>query len=177
MDPACGSGTFLFHAVRRYLAAADAAGVPNGDAVAGVSAHVFGVDVHPVAVTLARVTYLLAIGTERLSASDRRPLRVPVFLGDSVQWGQRGDIFASETLHVSTDDGAELFADQLRFPQRLLDDADTFDALVADLAESATDRERGHDVPSISRIAKRHALSGPDLEMVGDDVQDDVPTP
>ena len=166
IDPACGSGTFLFHAVRRYLAAADAAGMPNGDAVAGVSAHVFGVDVHPVAVTLARVTYLLAIGTDRLSAPDRRRLRVPVFLGDSVQWGQRGDIFASETLNVSTDDGAELFADQLRFPQRLLDDADTFDALVADLAESATNRQRGKEAPSISPIAKRHGLSGADLETV-----------
>ena len=142
------------------------AGMSNGDAVAGVSAHVFGVDVHPVAVTLARVTYLLAIGTDRLSAPDRRRLRVPVFLGDSVQWGQRSDMFASETLNVSTDDGAELFADQLRFPQRLLDDADTFDALVADLAESATDRQRGKEAPSISRIAKRHGLSGPDLETV-----------
>ena len=166
MDPACGSGTFLFHAVRRYLAAADATGMANADAVAGVSERVFGVDVHPVAVTLARVTYLLAIGTERLSASDRRRLRVPVFLGDSVQWGQRSDIFASETLNVSTDDGAELFADQLRFPQRLLGDADTFDALVADLAESATNRQRGKEAPSISRIAKRHGLSGADLETV-----------
>ena len=89
MDPSCGSGTFLFHAVRRYLAAADQAGMSNGDAVAGVSAHVFGVDVHSVAVTLARVTYLLAIGTERLAAPDRRPLRVPVFLGDSVQGSKR----------------------------------------------------------------------------------------
>ena len=166
MDPSCGSGTFLFHAVRRYLAAADEAGMSNGDAVAGVSDHVCGVDVHPVAVTLARVTYLLAIGTERLSAPDRRPLRVPVFLGDSVQWGQRGDIFASETLNVSTDDGAQLFADQLRFPQRLLDDADRFDALVADLAALATDRQRGTAVPSLSRVAKRHGLSGADLETI-----------
>ena len=166
MDPACGSGTFLFHAVRRYLAAADEAGMPNSDAVAGVSAHVFGVDVHPVAVTLARVTYLLAIGTERLSAADRRPLRVPVFLGDSVQWGQRSDIFGSETLNVSTDDGAALFADELRFPQQLLDDADTFDDLVADLAELATNRPRGKDVPSLSRVARRHGLSGDDLKTV-----------
>ncbi len=166
MDPACGSGTFLFHAVRRYLEAADRADMSNGDAVAGVSSHVFGVDVHPVAVTLARVTYLLAIGTERLAAPDRRPLRIPVFLGDSIQWGQRGDIFASETLNVSTDDGAEMFADQLRFPQRLLDDADTFDALVADMAELATDRERGQDAPSIAGLARRHGLSGTDLETV-----------
>ena len=32
LDPACGSGTFLFHAVRRYLAAADEAGMPLAEA-------------------------------------------------------------------------------------------------------------------------------------------------
>lgn len=167
MDPSCGSGTFLFHAVRRYLAEADAAGLSNGDAVAGVSSHVFGVDVHPVAVTLARVTYLLAIGTERLSAPDRRPLRVPVFLGDSVQWGQRDDIFGSETLNVSTADGVELFAEQLRFPQHLLNDADTFDALVADLAALATTVKRGAEMPALSQLARRHGLAGDDLETIG----------
>ena len=55
LDPACGSGTFVFWAVRRYLQAADTAGHPNREAVSGVTAHVFGVDLHPVAVTLARV--------------------------------------------------------------------------------------------------------------------------
>ena len=166
MDPACGSGTFVFHAVRRYLEAAEEAGMSNGDAVAGVSAHVYGVDVHPVAVTLARVTYLLAIGPDRLSRSDRRPMRVPVFLGDSVQWGQRGDLFESETLNVSTDDGEEMFADQLQFPQRLLDNADRFDDLVAELAELATGEQRSKGAPSIAALARRHGLSGRELETV-----------
>ena len=162
LDPSCGSGTFLFHAVRGYLAAAERAGIANGDAVAGVARRVFGVDVHPVAVTLARVTYLLAIGAERLSASDRGPLRIPVFLGDALQWGQRGDIFASETLNVTTSDGAHLFADQLRFPQALLADADRFDALVSDLAEMATTREPSSRPTVFASIANRHGLSETD---------------
>ena len=66
LDPGCGSGTFIFHAVRRYLNAADAEGMPLTKMLEGVTRHVIGVDVHPVAVTLARVTYLLAIGVERL---------------------------------------------------------------------------------------------------------------
>jgi hypothetical protein len=33
LDPACGSGTFLFHAVRRLLAAADEAGLDNHEAL------------------------------------------------------------------------------------------------------------------------------------------------
>jgi len=39
LDPACGSGTFLFHCVRRYLDAADTAGTAPADALAGVTAH------------------------------------------------------------------------------------------------------------------------------------------
>jgi SAM-dependent methyltransferase len=62
LDPSCGSGTFLFHAVRRYIAAAEADGVGVAKLLTGVTRHVIGMDLHPVAVTLARVTYILAIG-------------------------------------------------------------------------------------------------------------------
>lgn len=66
LDAACGSGTFLFHAIRRYIATAEAAGMSVPQQISGVTRHVIGMDLHPVAVTLARVTYLLAIGRERL---------------------------------------------------------------------------------------------------------------
>ncbi|MBI1886003.1 MAG: N-6 DNA methylase [Chloroflexi bacterium] len=84
LDPACGSGTFLFHAVRGLLAAADAAAMPSRDALTLCCDHVRGIDVHPVAVQIARVTYLLALGEERLR--DRPPLAIPVYMGDSLQW-------------------------------------------------------------------------------------------
>jgi hypothetical protein len=89
LDPACGSGTFVFHAVRRHLDAAMAAGQKRRDALKGVTSHVFGMDLHPVAVTLARVTYLLAIGRERLAHPQRGAVHVPVYLGDSMQWQQQ----------------------------------------------------------------------------------------
>lgn len=166
LDPSCGSGTFLFHAVRRYLRAADAAGHSNADALTGVVGHVAGIDVHPVAVTLARVTYLLAIGPDRLQDVDRLPLRIPVYLGDSLQWGQRQDLFGSETLNVDTDDGLQMFADQLQFPQALLDDADRFDQLVAEMADAAAGRDRGSAVPAIGPIARRHGLAGAELDTI-----------
>lgn len=88
LDPSCGSGAFLFHAVRAYLAAAQAAGVQAGEALTSPTGHVYGMDLHPVAVTLARVTYLLAIGTDRLQQRTE-PLSVPGFLGDSLQGEER----------------------------------------------------------------------------------------
>ena len=66
LDPACGSGTFLFHAVRHFLAATEAEGWETRRAIAACVERVRGMDVHPVAVILARVTWLLAIGVERL---------------------------------------------------------------------------------------------------------------
>jgi N-6 DNA Methylase len=83
LDPACGSGTFLFHAIRRKLAAGDAVGLTRAAAVVACVQQVRGLDVHPVAVIIARVTWLLALGPaieERIGE-----LHVPVYLGDAMQ--------------------------------------------------------------------------------------------
>ena len=87
LDPSCGSGTFLFHALRRLIAAGRAARLPPAEIVAACADRVFGIDVHPVAVALARVTWLLALGD---LVEDRPPtLSVPVYMGDSMQWSLR----------------------------------------------------------------------------------------
>jgi SAM-dependent methyltransferase len=158
LDPGCGSGTFLFHAVRRYLDAAVVSGWSNEKALRGVTSAVSGVDVHPVAVTLARITYLLAIGSERLQAPDRPALAIPVYLGDSVQWGQARDLLSANTLSVPTTEGALLFGSELKFPERLLTDAGRFDQLVAELAAKATRREAGSAVPSLAATHRRFAI-------------------
>ncbi|MFB6720557.1 N-6 DNA methylase [Kribbella sp. NPDC056345] len=168
LDASCGSGTFLFHAIRHYLAAADAAGLDGPQSIRGVASHVFGVDVHPVAVTLARVTYLLAIGEARLRASDRPPLSVPVYLGDSLQWGQESTLLSYAGLGVPIDSDFELFtdrldvADQLRFPDSVIADAEQFDLLVSELARMATRRARGARIPSLSRIFRGFAIKDED---------------
>lgn len=145
LDPACGSGTFVFHAIRRYLAAADAAGTPSNEAVGAVTRHVIGMDVHPVAATFARVTYLLAIGKARLSDPNRPEISIPVYLGDSVQWEQHRDLLGGvDDIRISTGGedlvvgGAEvLFGDDLVFPRSVLVDAAQFDRLVTALTDKA----------------------------------------
>lgn len=162
LDASCGSGTFVFHAVRRYLAAADDAGMANAEAIRGVSTNVIGVDVHPVAVTLARVTYLLAIGMDRLRADDRPPFAVPVYLGDSLQWGQETSLLTHEGLTVSTSDGAQLFADQLQFPDAVVADAGRFDRLVSEFADKSANRASGSPVPSLAATFRLFAISPDD---------------
>ncbi|MBE0704529.1 MAG: N-6 DNA methylase, partial [Afipia sp.] len=87
LDPSCGSGTFLFHALRRLIAVCREAGVPPAEIVATCADRVFGIDVHPVAVALARVTWLLALGD--LVQDRPATLTVPVYMGDSMQWSLR----------------------------------------------------------------------------------------
>jgi SAM-dependent methyltransferase len=144
LDPACGSGTFLFHAVRGYLGAAEAAGVPAGETLAGVTGQVFGLDLHPVAVILAQVTYLLAIGTERLTARTGR-LSIPVYLGDSMRWEAAEESFLAPSgeVVVPTGDGHQLFAAELRFPAATVADVARFDQLVDALADRASNRSPG----------------------------------
>lgn len=149
-DPSCGSGTFLFHAVRAYLDAAEAGGASPGAAAMDVCSHVVGMDIHPVSVTLARVTYLLAIGRERLTHGDRGELRVPVWLGDSIQWEQRTDTLSEDGRitvstggdHFGEDAGGSLFGDlapELVFPSSLLRDTGVFDRVVSEMADAAVD--------------------------------------
>ncbi|MQA85927.1 MAG: N-6 DNA methylase [Streptosporangiales bacterium] len=174
LDASCGSGTFLFHAARRYIAAAEAAGRLGPDVVREVGDHVIGFDVHPVAVTLARVTYLLAIGTDRLQASDRPAFSVSVYLADSLRWGKESVLWSDEGLGVLTDLDHESFIDdpasagevdparQLRFPDGLVANAGRFNQLVSELADKATERERGTPATSPTAIFDRFEIHDDD---------------
>jgi hypothetical protein len=172
LDASCGSGTFLFHAVRGYLAAAEAAGITGAAAIPGLVAHVMGIDVHPVAVTLARVTYLLAIGLSRVRADDRTPFAVPVYLGDSLRWGHETTMFTYDGLSVATATDHQMFVDQsdgsgqLNFPERVVADADKFDRLVNDFASRATRRAPRSAVPSVDAILELFAVHNEDRQVL-----------
>lgn len=174
LDPACGSGTFIFHAVRRVLAAADEAGWNNRQTLDHVQKHVFGLDIHPVSTVLARITYLLALG-DRLSA-DRGDIWVPIHLGDSIQWHQPAS-HEAEVIRISTS-GSDLTVEEeaagvlfdiahvLAFPLANIDDADTFDRLVTemtDLAKKHTDPRKRR--PSVAAILSKYGIpEGSDAE-------------
>jgi SAM-dependent methyltransferase len=155
LDPACGSGTFLFHAIRTKLAAADRAGVPRAEAVAACVAQVRGLDVHPVAVIIARVTWLLALLP---AIEDRREeLHVPVFLGDAMQWNLR-QIGDTRDVVVPVPDEAPLhvpagFAeDQARFDRGL-------QTLSQGLEEEMTPEQVERALFRIGGVAERDATA------------------
>lgn len=83
LDPACGSGTFLFHAIRNFLREAEEGGMDEARRAGEACAHVAGMDIHPVAVIIARVTFLLALSP--VLSKRAGTISVPVYLGDAMQ--------------------------------------------------------------------------------------------
>ena len=159
LDPACGSGTFLFYALRKHISAAEAESYSVREVLDGVTRHVIGMDLHPVAVTLARVTYLLAIGRERLTDPSRGNIQIPVYLGDSIQWREQSvDLWSAGNLVIHTNDGRELFDSDLSFPDATLDDAARFDQLVNELAACSSRRKLGTPAPSLKAVFSRLAI-------------------
>lgn len=134
LDPACGSGTFLFHAVRRFLVAADKAGLSSREAVTRCTGAVVGIDIHPVAVIIARVTYLLALGEQRLV--DHAPMAVPVFLGDALQWNTRVTFVGQREIEIRVPDAPH----PLFFPYTISRDPTLFDAVLGAMLDHSERR-------------------------------------
>jgi hypothetical protein len=80
LDPTCGSGSFLRAAISHFLRH-NREGTDH-DRLRLVLRNVQGIDIHPVAVTIARATYVLALG--KLVNSARKAINIPVYLADSL---------------------------------------------------------------------------------------------
>lgn len=160
LDPACGSGSFLFHALRRFIAAAHEASVAP-DQIAGLAVQrVVGMDIHPVAVIIARVTYLLALGSDLLRAR-RGDLSIPVYLGDALQWSVTSTLGHEELeVYVPGSKKGEAPA-VLRFPVAVAADPRSFDAVIAALLQASEHGAAASDVEAT--LCRREAIAEADL--------------
>ena len=107
-------------------------------------AAVAGIDVHPVAVHLARAAWALAARPAIAAAAQAghdASGSVPIYLGDALQLRfHAGDLFAEQQVTIPVD-GDDLHQ-ELTFPVSLVDRADTFDSL---MSQVAADLEAGDD--------------------------------
>lgn len=156
LDPACGSGTFLFRSLKHLIHAGERAGLPAQEIVSRAADNVFGLDVHPVAVTLARVTWLLALGD---LLSDRpASLSVPVFMGDAMQWNLRPLGSSAEVL-VNVPG-----SDPLRIPAGIASDQTLFEAALDELNRGLTNLL---EPEAIASAMTRAGADAADAELLG----------
>ena len=168
MDPSCGSGTFIECLVGNIITAS--AGQHPTDTLERLQQNIIGVDLHPVAVQLAKATWVLncheIISAAR--ASDRPPADIapPIYLGDSLQlrYDDRA-LFNQQTIRLRTTEpdpdvaGNGPSSIHFEIPLSLARQADRFDPLMLDLAQ-AIDRNADTD-----RVLDNHGVaSGPELD-------------
>ena len=164
LDPACGSGTFLFHAIRAVIAEAEEAGMARAERAAAACALVAGIDIHPVAVIIARVTYLLALAPvirERTGT-----LSIPVSLGDSMQLSINQVMSGKElVIRVPPPPAGEGRSgefdaqgrEQLDFPETFCRDPALFDKAIRQIeVSSLADQSREQLEAALARITEQH---------------------
>ena len=131
--------------MRAVLKAEDVAGLSPAASARKAAEKVAGIDVHPVAVIFARVTYLLAL-MPALRQEHPGDIALPVYLGNALQWdltqpaekGDQPDFLASDemleifvpTLDVAKPEPQRLLPATLRFPTTMAADALLFDRIL-----------------------------------------------
>lgn len=157
LDPSCGSGAFLFHAVRNFLREAEEIDFPEADRAEEATRLVAGIDIHPVAVIIARVTYLLALAP--VLSLRGGAVNIPVYLGDSMQLSISRMLTDKElTIRVPPPPAGEgrsgepngTGGEQLDFPETFCRDPALFD--------KAIERMRSGSEQDMSRPQIEHAI-------------------
>ncbi|MBV8889902.1 MAG: N-6 DNA methylase [Alphaproteobacteria bacterium] len=164
LDPACGSGTFLFHAIRNFLREAEDAAMPRERQAAEACAHIAGTDIHPVAVIIARVTYLLALAPALAHRSGG--LSIPVYLGDAMQLSISEFMAGKElTIRVPPPPAGEGSAgdsngngrEQLEFPETFCRDPALFDKAIERMRSASLEGlTRAQIEAALHRITEQH---------------------
>ncbi|MGC9315393.1 MAG: Eco57I restriction-modification methylase domain-containing protein, partial [bacterium] len=144
LDPACGSGSFLraaFHRIREL----------NPDmSVEDLNDSIYGIDIHPLSVQIAKTTMLLAMGREILKS--RRPIQINVILANTLRSPDGVETIFGKTFKMEID------RDTLVLSSKILDDVKTFDTALDTCEELAdqtlTEKDISREV--FGNILKKH---------------------
>lgn len=79
LDPACGSGTFLYLTIQEKRARLG----DTADALKHILSDVCGADIHPLAVIVAKTNYILALGD--LIKKRKGNITIPIYLADTMK--------------------------------------------------------------------------------------------
>ncbi len=140
LDPSCGSGSFLRAAIHHFIDSNPKQG-PR-ERLGSVLANVKGIDIHPVAVTIARANYVLALGP--LVSAARRPVQIPVYLADALFLPREVERKLFEQISgLEITFGPRRDERVFTLPEAMLGEADLFDDAIA----------------GATRIAEEHATT------------------
>lgn len=82
LDPACGSGTFLYNTIHILKKKLFDAGWKQNKILDFILANIVGVDINPLAVTIAKANYLMALGDLLYLG---KAITIPIYVADSMK--------------------------------------------------------------------------------------------
>jgi hypothetical protein len=138
LDPSCGSGTFLYLAVREKRERLG----DSPETLAHILDAVYGADIHPLAVIVAKTNYILALGDALRQRTG--PITIPIYLTDMIrlpewQMEPRLDAPALPSFRV------ELDGKEMLIPAALLKNVPRYDQAI-ELARAFAVQNRGKQV-------------------------------
>ena len=164
MDPSCGSGTFIETAAERILQ--HAAGLSPTETLGKLQANIVGIDIHPVAVQLAKATWVMAAAdTIRAARSEDAEtdmgtgagaVSAPIYLGDSMQLRyDTGTLAASQSIELETREILPGATEAVTFsiPKELARQQADVDRLISEMAAAI---DEGRDA---GRVADAYDMS------------------
>ena len=152
LDPSCGSGTFIETAVERILN--HAGGLSRTETLKKLQENVVGIDIHPVAVQLAKATWVMAaadtIRAARAEGTGAGAVSAPIYLGDSMQLRyDTGTLSASQSIELKTGETLPGQESEVIFsiPKELARQQADIDQLISELAAAI---EEGRDTEHVA---------------------------
>ncbi|MGQ9854783.1 MAG: N-6 DNA methylase, partial [Candidatus Oleimicrobiaceae bacterium] len=122
LDPSCGSGTFLYQAVREKRRLLE----DSAETLAHILDSVVGIDIHPLAVIVAKTNYVLALGD--LLRRRRGKIAIPIYLSNAIRLPERE---AQATLWMQMPSyRVELDGQSVYLPEKLLGQPALYDQAI-----------------------------------------------
>ena len=165
LDPSCGSGTFIETAVEHILN--HSGGLSRTETLKKLQENVVGIDIHPVAVQLAKATWVMAaadtIRAARAEGTDTGAVSAPIYLGDSMQLRyDTGTLSASQSIELETHETLPGHTAPIIFsiPRELARQQADIDQLVSEMA-TAIDEGRNAE-----QVADSYQMSNECLQSI-----------
>ena len=162
LDPSCGSGSFLRAAITHFQRR-NSTGTDN-ERLREILKSVQGIDIHPVAVTIARATYVLALG--KLVSAARKPINIPVYMADSLFLPREVEQNLIERISgVEITFGGKKDERQIVIPDMLIHSPELFDDAIS--ACTAIAGEHANSKSDTQKTMERYlAVNVPDLSQL-----------
>ena len=167
LDPSCGSGTFIESAIRHFIANSE--DMPPRERLARLQKNVTGIDLHPVAVQLAKATWVMACHPVIMAAREAgvggEEIVAPIHLGDSLQLRyDKNQLIGQSYIELHTSEILDEAEGEVVFqvPLNLAQQVERFDNLmlsVADAIEKGDDTDRILDEHDVTEAEDREPLA------------------